>query len=197
MPRQGRDPEELRKAVGRRVASVRRRLSLTQVQLAQAVGVDSQTISKIERGLQTPTGTTLRGLADVLRVSSSFLLGEGDLDTDEAAPLDSVEASDLTHQGRQVIEEYLGSTHGRSAPRSVKAQLRAGLVFASLGVRSPGWRDVDDLRNILERQSSKEAAGRSTLLTRDRTRKSGDGYSAQGRVEARAVREKKRRAKRR
>ncbi|MFT3928231.1 MAG: helix-turn-helix transcriptional regulator [Myxococcales bacterium] len=165
----------MREAVGGRVVAARRRIGLTQVQLAQAVGVDGQTISKIERGLQTPTGTTLRGLSEVLRVSSSHLLGEGD-GWGEVRASKATAPADLTQQGRRMIEEYLGSTHGRSAPKDVKARLREGQVFTSLGVTSPGWRDVEDLRNILERQSSQGAASPSALTARDGARKLGNSY---------------------
>jgi transcriptional regulator with XRE-family HTH domain len=147
MPRP-RDPDDIREAIGSRIAGARKRTNRTQAQLAAEVGVDSQTISKIERGLQTPMGTTLRGLSEALGVSSSWLLA-GERESAEAAA--GVEER-LPAAAKQVIDEYLQSTHGRTAPTEVKARLRSGSIFVSMGVMSPGWRDIDDLRNILERQ---------------------------------------------
>lgn len=152
MPRP-RDSEDIREAIGQRIAGARKRTNKTQAQLAAEVGVDSQTISKIERGLQTPMGTTLRGLSAALRVSSSWLLAGDERETRPS------EEGRLPAAAKHAIEEYLQSTHGRTAPSEVRARLRSGTIFTTLGVTSPGWRDIDDLRNILERQT------RSALLS--------------------------------
>lgn len=59
-----------------RAAFARARAGLTQAQVAEAVGVNRKTISRIERGETRPRlGLALR-LADVLGVSFEELFGE-------------------------------------------------------------------------------------------------------------------------
>lgn len=61
---------------GKRLRAERERLRLTQVQLAQAIGVGSDTISKYERDLMVPSVPTLRELARVFGKSMDSLCAE-------------------------------------------------------------------------------------------------------------------------
>ena len=56
------------------VRLLRRRLSLSQVQLAQQAGLSRSTIARIELGLANPDLATLSKLATALDVSTSRLL---------------------------------------------------------------------------------------------------------------------------
>lgn len=61
--------------IGRRIKSARKACKLRQSDVAQAVGVHMQTISKWERGLLTPDARELKSLCGVLGCSADYLLG--------------------------------------------------------------------------------------------------------------------------
>lgn len=64
--------------IGDRIKLLRKEMELSQVQLAQRLGVDRSTISKYECGeRQVPIGSIVP-LAKILRVSTDFLLGNSD-----------------------------------------------------------------------------------------------------------------------
>lgn len=56
------------KALGKRVAALRERVNLTQVQLAERIGADSMAISRLERGVSVPSVRRLAQIAEVLDV---------------------------------------------------------------------------------------------------------------------------------
>ena len=58
----------LKHLVGKRVRKIRRNLDITQEQLAEAVGITSESISNIERGKTAPSFETLEKIAEVLQV---------------------------------------------------------------------------------------------------------------------------------
>ena len=58
------------------IAARRRALSLTQAQLAEALNVDSETLSRFERGKHLPSLQTLERLAALLQTSVAGLLAE-------------------------------------------------------------------------------------------------------------------------
>jgi len=59
---------KLQKLLGTRVYELRRRLILTQAQFAERVGVSNDTISRIERGIRSPSFDVLERLAKTLDV---------------------------------------------------------------------------------------------------------------------------------
>jgi transcriptional regulator with XRE-family HTH domain len=58
----------LQKQLGKRIAFLRRSRSLTQEQLAEAVGRSVEFISLVERGVNSPSVAGLEKFAEVLRV---------------------------------------------------------------------------------------------------------------------------------
>jgi transcriptional regulator with XRE-family HTH domain len=64
--------------LAKRVAAARRRVGLTQAELAEASGVTDETISRIERGRYEPAVSTLFRLAEALDVSLDQLAQEQD-----------------------------------------------------------------------------------------------------------------------
>src|SRR5262245_9859949 len=75
----------------------RLRRGLTQAQLAELAGVEQGYISRIERGLQEPSGEVSRRLADALGVSRSDLYERNGLEERifalfESLPADQIEA---------------------------------------------------------------------------------------------------------
>jgi transcriptional regulator with XRE-family HTH domain len=59
---------ELRNKFGKRLRKIRRDRDMTQEQLAEAVGVTMEFISRMERGHHGPSFDTLQKIAEVLEV---------------------------------------------------------------------------------------------------------------------------------
>ncbi|WP_156369595.1 helix-turn-helix domain-containing protein [Duganella sp. Leaf126] len=78
MPRQSRSEkgDELGKRVGRNIKIARARHGITQGQLAEALGIENVTVSRIETGAQLPSLDRLDDLARYLKVSLSSLVGD-------------------------------------------------------------------------------------------------------------------------
>ena len=70
------------KNIGDRIREARTRLGLTQVQLAQQVGVSSQTVWSWEAGRVRPKHEHLEELAFRCEVSAAWLLGRDVLEAD-------------------------------------------------------------------------------------------------------------------
>ena len=80
------DSSRLAKRLGGNLAERRKQLGWTQEMLAERVGVDAETISRIERGAHLPSLPTLDRLAVALRCSAGDLLSqEGPEEASEAA----------------------------------------------------------------------------------------------------------------
>lgn len=71
---------DIKRAVGKRIKTVRQRNGLTQDQLAEQVGLSPKYISGIERGAENPTMDILLRVAKGLRVEpyDLFLFGESE-----------------------------------------------------------------------------------------------------------------------
>ncbi len=76
---------EARKLVGARIAQARKALGWSQEKLAEALGLDTITVSRIETGRRQLTAVLVMQLADVLGISLGRVLGK------QAAPPDLVE----------------------------------------------------------------------------------------------------------
>jgi HTH-type transcriptional regulator/antitoxin HipB len=62
--------------IGQNIREARRARAWTQKELALKVGVESQTISNLERGVYQPSWKTLHSLAEALELSLEELLSE-------------------------------------------------------------------------------------------------------------------------
>jgi transcriptional regulator with XRE-family HTH domain len=71
--------------LGNNLASARKDVGLTQDQLAERLGVDTETISRFERGVTTPSLATLEELAQKVGLTMAVLLDE-----DTPAPPDDL-----------------------------------------------------------------------------------------------------------
>src|SRR6266436_1635287 len=63
-------------SLAKNIAARRKALSLTQAQLAEAIGVDTETLARFERGKHLPSLQTLGRLAVQLHISVSKLLAD-------------------------------------------------------------------------------------------------------------------------
>ena len=69
------DSTETKKLIGARIAIARKANGFNQDQLAEAVGVHKQTISRWESGKRAPNGEEVRLIAETLNCSADFILG--------------------------------------------------------------------------------------------------------------------------
>lgn len=67
--------------LGERLKKLRESRSLTQDELAEALGVSKQAVSQYERGVRRPDYETLSAICDLFNVSSDFLLGNSNRTT--------------------------------------------------------------------------------------------------------------------
>lgn len=86
---------------GRVIKERRKFLGLTQGQVADIVGIDTSSLSRIERGQQAWTPEVLEGIARALRVAPADLLVAAD-----AAPAPApVAAQDIHDDEREALEQ--------------------------------------------------------------------------------------------
>ncbi len=85
MPKQRNRQSSLADLLGKRVKARRLELHLTQGKLAETVGVDSETISRIERGTVLPSLLRLEQIAVALRTGVTSLLAKASAAPDDQA----------------------------------------------------------------------------------------------------------------
>ncbi|MBN1772547.1 MAG: helix-turn-helix transcriptional regulator [Deltaproteobacteria bacterium] len=68
-PRSRRKPPDYRLQLGRRIAEIRRRSGLSQAALAEALGIATESLSRVERAVSVPSLGLLEGLAGTLGVT--------------------------------------------------------------------------------------------------------------------------------
>jgi transcriptional regulator with XRE-family HTH domain len=71
--------------LGSRIAALRKAQGWTQSELAERAGVETETISRFERGATLPSLPTLETLSGCLRVGISELLAEASAQPDDQA----------------------------------------------------------------------------------------------------------------
>jgi transcriptional regulator with XRE-family HTH domain len=71
-----RKSSSLNDRLGKNIAARRKTLGLTQEQLAEHLGVDTETVSRIERGVTSPSLATLERISIALATKMAALLGE-------------------------------------------------------------------------------------------------------------------------
>jgi transcriptional regulator with XRE-family HTH domain len=67
------DNNNLVQAVGAAIAARRKARGLTQAQVTEIMGIEKETLSRIENGVISPTLTRLKQIADILECSVSDL----------------------------------------------------------------------------------------------------------------------------
>jgi transcriptional regulator with XRE-family HTH domain len=65
----------LRRTISRNIAEVRGARGMSQAELAVRCGISPQAVCRMERGIMGMTARTLVNVADVLNVSTDYLLG--------------------------------------------------------------------------------------------------------------------------
>lgn len=85
------------KSIGNKIATARKKINLSQAELAQQVSISPQAVGKWERGESMPDISTLNRLAEILKVdlnyfSDSFQINEGETTINESSNKQKVEA---------------------------------------------------------------------------------------------------------
>ncbi|HEM47531.1 MAG TPA: XRE family transcriptional regulator [Alphaproteobacteria bacterium] len=75
MPRRRGKPATPESVIGSRISEIRKRHAMTQVQLAEVLGMDQSLLSRYERGALRLHGALVADLARALHVSADEILG--------------------------------------------------------------------------------------------------------------------------
>ena len=111
------DTDILLEALGKLVAKLRKKKSLTQAQLAEIIQVEPETISRLERGVAAPSIQRVVSLADALDVSVSELLtASSPLPSDKVALLEQ-ELKRLSQTDQDFVLDVALKLAGRFAKR--------------------------------------------------------------------------------
>jgi transcriptional regulator with XRE-family HTH domain len=101
--------------VSGRVRAARRSAELTQKQLAEALGVESITVSRWERGVTTPSLSRLRRVAEVTETTLSDLLRAPEAISADAAELAALR--DQFAETRELIDRIARAVDRLVLPR--------------------------------------------------------------------------------
>lgn len=106
----------LGKRLGKNIAEYRKGIGWTQANVAEKLGLDTETISRFERGVSLPSLVTLEKLAHALNTTISDLLEEGPIKLHDQAGIVSAWLFRLKEQDQAFVLglvkqtcEYLGS----------------------------------------------------------------------------------------
>jgi len=80
--------------IGERIIFLRDNLDMTQVKLAELIGITKMTMHKYEKNLCEPRGELIAKMADVLNTTTDFLLGR----TNDSSPLMKDDAAENTNK---------------------------------------------------------------------------------------------------
>lgn len=97
-------------AMGKRLKGVRTKKKLLQREVAERVGISNVTLSQYENDIRKPDPDRLAKLADVLEVSSDYLLGLTDNPTpktDDHNPYFGLSLDGLSPQGRDMVMTFI------------------------------------------------------------------------------------------
>lgn len=111
----------MEQTLGKRISANRKRLGLTQDQLAEKLGVTAQAVSKWENDQSCPDISTLPLLADIFGISVDDLLGRGNTDS----------GAQKVHEGEIVTDTDEEDENSQVEVEFGNAK-RAGLSFAIL-----------------------------------------------------------------
>lgn len=97
----------LAKKIGITLSTLRKGTGRTQGELAEKVGVDTETISRFERGATMPSLVTLQNLAVALDTTMTDLIGESSPMPNDQAQIASVWLGGLEPEDREFAMDML------------------------------------------------------------------------------------------
>lgn len=89
--------------LGRNIFERRKELGWTQAELAEKIGVDTETVSRFERGSNLPSLSRLETLADVLSLPLSRLIAESSPHAGDQAEIITGWVSVLENNDREFV----------------------------------------------------------------------------------------------
>lgn len=95
------------KRVGINLAKVRQEARLTQEDLAGKVGVEPETISRIERGTTDPSLKRLEQFANAIGIGIEVLIGESEKEPLSAAQMISAHLQPLKQEDQDFVVQQL------------------------------------------------------------------------------------------
>jgi len=97
--------QQLYRAVGQRLASLRRKAGLSQQQVSERIGIEPESISRIETGASAPSLARLRQFAELYGCSLEAIIGDAsDLPADVASRI-ARELADLPESDRTFVAD--------------------------------------------------------------------------------------------
>ncbi len=99
--------EPLETRLARNISCRRKALDVTQAQLAEKLGVETETLSRFERGKHLPSLATLERLAGLLQITVGELLAEQPKTAEDDAIVISSWISHLNQQDRVFVKAIL------------------------------------------------------------------------------------------
>lgn len=96
--------------LGARLAALRKLRGRTQAELAELVGVDTETISRFERGVALPSLVTLDRVSQSLQVGVGELLAESTAQLDDQVSLFKTWIAGLDEADRGFVLDLIKST---------------------------------------------------------------------------------------
>lgn len=91
--------------IGRNIKAARKRLEMTQSELAEALDVETVTVSRIETGAQLPSIDRLDEVANVLKVSLTSLIADVSKNSEFAESLAEV-VKDLPAREKEFVYSF-------------------------------------------------------------------------------------------
>ena len=108
--------------MGVRLRTARRSVGLTQKQLAEALSVESITVSRWERGVTTPSLPRLRRIAEITESTVSDLVRAPDAATAHAVELAALREE--LAETRELVDRVARAVERLAPPRSGAGSLR-------------------------------------------------------------------------
>jgi transcriptional regulator with XRE-family HTH domain len=102
-----RSKSSIARRLGVNIGVLRKARSWTQFDLAERVGVDTETISRFERGATLPSLLTLEKISQSLRVGVGELLAESSTQPDDQASMLSAWLIDLDEADRNFVLDLI------------------------------------------------------------------------------------------
>lgn len=96
--------------LGKGIAEKRKQIGWTQARVAEKVGVDTETISRFERGVSLPSLITLEKLALILNSTIANLLAGSSSQPNDQAEIISAWLSNMSEKDRLFVTELVKQT---------------------------------------------------------------------------------------
>jgi len=108
---------ELAELVGRAIARQRLRKGLTQEEVAERLGIGSEAVSRVERGIVIPNIARLFEFASVFECEAAVLLSEASSRSDDQAAHINRLLAVMNQADRQLVVEIVERLSGRLSHR--------------------------------------------------------------------------------